>query len=195
MTTSATTATATFTKPNRPLTWLITGTSSGLGLSLTRYAQAQGHTVIATSRDPSRVPELVTEIEQRGGEWHPLDIDDPHAAEALVDSLEAAGKQIDVLVNNAGYAILGAAEQFSDDELRRQMETVYFGPSRLVRAAVPHMRRRRFGVVVNISSGAALDGRESMSAYSAAKAAFDGIFSKLKNRQSLTAGRSLAGSR
>lgn len=171
-----TTQTPTFTKPNRPLTWLITGCSSGLGLSLARTAQSNGHKVIATSRQPSRTPELVSEITQNGGEWHTLDVDSPTAASELVSKLESAGHYIDVLVNNAGYAILGAVEQFSDEELRAQMETVYFGPSRLLRAVVPRMRERRFGVIVNVSSGAGLEGRESMGAYAAAKAAMDGMF-------------------
>jgi len=169
-------AAPTFTKPNRPLTWLITGCSSGLGLSLARAAQSNGHTVIATSRQPSRTPELVTEITQNGGEWHTLDVNSLTAASELLSKLESSGHKIDVLVNNAGYAVLGAVEQFSDKELRGQMETVYFGPSRLIHAFVPGMRERRFGVVVNISSGAGLEGRESMGAYAAAKAAMDGVF-------------------
>jgi short-subunit dehydrogenase len=171
-----TTQAPTFTKPNRPLTWLITGCSSGLGLSLARTAQSNGHTVIATSRQPSRTPALVSEITQNGGEWHTLDVDSATAASKLISKLESAGYKIDVLVNNAGYAIIGAVEQFSDGELRAQMETVYFGPSRLIGAVVPGMRERQFGVVVNVSSGAGLEGRESMGAYAAAKAAMDGKF-------------------
>ncbi|KAJ5978746.1 hypothetical protein N7501_002088 [Penicillium viridicatum] len=170
-----TTQTPTFIKPNRPLTWLITGCSSGLGHSLARAAQSNGHTVLATSRQPSRTPDLVSEITQNGGEWHTLDVDNPTATSKLVSKLESAGHKIDVLVNNAGYAIIGAVEQFSDEELRAQMETMYFGPSRLIKAVVPRMRERRFGVVVNVSSGAGLEGRESMGAYAAAKAAMDGL--------------------
>ncbi|CAG7917608.1 unnamed protein product [Penicillium olsonii] len=165
----------TFTKPNRPLTWLITGCSSGLGLSIARLAQSNHQTVIATSRNPSRTPDLVNEITQNGGQWHTLDVNDQTAASELLSTLERSGHHIDVLVNNAGYAILGAVEQFSDSELRAQMETVYFGPSRLIRNFVPGMRERRFGVVVNISSGAGLEGRESMGAYAAGKAALDGL--------------------
>lgn len=58
--------------------------------------------------------------------------------------------------------------------MRKQMESLYFGPCRLIRAVVPGMRERRFGVVVNMSSGAGLEGRESMGAYAPAKAALDG---------------------
>lgn len=167
----------TFTKPNRPLTWLITGCSSGLGLSIARIALSNNQIVIATSRDPSRTPDLVAQIRQKGGEWYRLDVDDPVAASELLSKLEIERRKVDVLVNNAGYAILSAVEQFSDSELRAQMETVYFGPSRLIHEFVPGMRERRFGVVVNISSGAGLEGRESMGAYASAKAAMDGEFS------------------
>ncbi|KAJ5326855.1 hypothetical protein MYU51_001555 [Penicillium brevicompactum] len=165
----------TFTKPNRPLTWLITGCSSGLGLSIARIALSNNQIVIATSRDPSRTPDLVAEIKQKGGEWYKLDVDDPVAASELLSKLEVARCKVDVLVNNAGFAILSAVEQFSDSELRAQMETVYFGPSRLIHEFVPGMRERRFGIVVNISSGAGLEGRESMGAYASAKAAMDGL--------------------
>jgi short-subunit dehydrogenase len=166
-------STQTFTKPSRPLTWLITGCSSGLGLSLTRHIQAQGHKVIATSRQPSRTPDLVAEVQSHGGEWHSLDLNGPKAATALIHSLELSGNYIDVLVNNAGSIIFGVMEQLADEELHNQMETLYFGPSRLIHALVPYMRNRRFGVVVNISSGAALDARESMGGYAAGKAALD----------------------
>ncbi|KAF3386942.1 Fatty acyl-CoA reductase [Penicillium rolfsii] len=162
-----------FSKPSRPLTWLITGCSSGLGLALTREAQRHGHAVIATSRQPSRTPDLVAEVEAKGGEWHALDVNDLSAAGALVDKLEASGRSVDVLVNNAGYIMFGAVEQLSDEDRRGLMETMYFGPSRLIQALVPRMRERRFGIIVNISSGAALDGRDSMGGYAAAKAALD----------------------
>ncbi|KAL1978995.1 hypothetical protein VTN96DRAFT_7553 [Rasamsonia emersonii] len=165
----------THTIPKRPLTWLITGCSSGFGLSLTRIAQAHGHTVIATSRNPSRTPDLVQEVENKGGKWLQLDVDDPSRGAQVIEDLEASGQPIDVLVNNAGYSIYTAGECFTEEEVRQQMETLYFGPFRLIRAAVPHMRKRRFGVVVNFSSGAALEGRDSMGAYAASKAALDGL--------------------
>lgn len=167
-------STVTYTKPNRPLTWLITGCSSGLGLELTRQAQAHGDKVIATSRTPTRTPALVEEIQINGGEWHALDVDDPSAPKKLLATLEKSGHSIDVLVNNAGVIHFGLLEQFTDEDLQGQMETLYFGPQRLIRAVLPGMRHRRFGVIVNISSGAALDGNGSMGPYAAAKAALDG---------------------
>lgn len=174
----------TFTTPNRPLVWLITGCSSGLGLALARQVQASGHTVIATSRTPSRTPELVAEITTHPtcpGEWLKLDVDDPASTQVIAD-LETRGVAIDVLVNNAGFSIHQTVENFTEDEVRRQFETVFFGPYRLTRAVLPGMRERRFGVVVNIASGAGLEGRESMGAYAAAKAAMDGTLLFLPRR-------------
>lgn len=89
-------------------------------------------------------------------------------------SLEAAGHEIDVLVNNAGYSIYGPMETLTEEEVRSMLETLYLGPVRLIRAVLPHMRKRKYGVIVNISSGAALEGRDSMGAYAGAKAALDG---------------------
>ncbi|KAH9437564.1 hypothetical protein MCOR02_001220 [Pyricularia oryzae] len=164
-----------FTTPSRPLTFLVTGCSSGLGLALCRAIQSAGHVVVATSRNPSRTPALVAEIESAGGRWLALDVDSPDAGGRLVEGLEQGGTAIDVLINNAGWSIHQAVEQFEEAEVRDQFETVFFGPYRLVRAVLPHMRRRRFGVVVNVSSGAGLEGRESMGVYAGAKAAMDGV--------------------
>lgn len=163
-----------FTTPSRPLTWLITGCSSGFGLAIARHAQAKGHKVIATSRNPSKTPDLVQEIESNGGRWLPLDLDDRDSAN-MINDLEAEGVAIDVLVNNAGFALLQAAELITDDEVRSQFETNFFGPYRLTRAVLPYMRKRRFGIIVNISTGASLEGRDTMGIYSASKAAFDGM--------------------
>lgn len=180
-----------FVQPSRPLTWLITGTSSGLGLSLARLVQQHGHRLIATSRNPSQTPSLVAEIESRGGTWLPLDLTTGVSNEKTADttsltdliaklnegsSSSGGGICVDVLVNNAGSSILAPVECLVDDEIQQQMELLFLGPMRLVRAAVVGMRQRRFGVVVNVSSGAALGGRESMGAYAAGKAAMDGMF-------------------
>lgn len=155
-----------------PLTWFITGASTGFGLALARIAITKGHNVIATSRDPSRVPELVSEIQGKGGKWLSLDVDDKDAYR-IIDRLEAEGTAIDVLVNNAGRSLHGPAESIAEDEVRSQMETSYFGPYRLIRAVVPHMRTRRRGLILNFGSGAGVDGRDSMAPYAAGKAAMD----------------------
>ncbi|KAM6509950.1 hypothetical protein FALCPG4_017585 [Fusarium falciforme] len=119
-------------------------------------------------------PDLVSEIESKGGRWLTLDVDDPNGG-LVIENLEKEGTGIDILVNNAGWSIHGPVESFPEDEVRRQMETVYFGPYRLIRAVLPHMRQRRQGLILNIGSGAGVGGRESMGIYAAAKAAMDGL--------------------
>lgn len=174
----------TFTTPARPLVWLITGCSSGLGLALTRQVQAAGHTVLATSRNPERTPALVAEITSHPtappGQWLQLDVNDPATRHHQVISAleEEQGVAIDVLVNNAGWSLHQTVENLTEEEVRAQFETVFFGPYRLMRAVLPAMRRRRFGIIVNMSSGASLEGRESMGAYAAGKAAMDGTLSE-----------------
>lgn len=164
---------ATFNLPKRPLTWLITGCSSGFGLSLVRIAQAEGHKVIATSRNPSRTPELVAEVERNGGKWVQLDVDSPKSTQ-VVNELEKTGDQIEVLVNNAGFSTFSIIETSTDEEVCAQMESMYFGPLRLIRAVLPYMRQRKAGVIANISSGASLSGAPTMGPYAGAKAALDG---------------------
>lgn len=120
----------------------------------------------------------MAEIERAGsqhGRWIQLDVTDPDSA-SIIQKLEEdeEGGGIDVLVSNAGLSVHAVVEAFTENEVRRQMEVLYLGPFRLVRAVVPHMRRRRFGVVINMSTGAALEGRESMGTYAAGKAATDG---------------------
>lgn len=163
---------ATYTTPKRPLTWLITGSSSGFGLALARIVQANGHNLIATSRKPSATPHLVAEVESKGGQWIQLDVNDINC-DKVIDELESRGQPVDVLVNNAGYCIYNPVEAFTDGENRALMETLYFGPSRLIRAAIKYQRKRRFGIIVNMSSGAALEANPTMGPYGAGKAALD----------------------
>ncbi|KAJ4164326.1 hypothetical protein LMH87_006003 [Akanthomyces muscarius] len=172
----------TFTTPSSPLRWLITGCSSGLGLALARYAQSQGHYVITTSRSPSKTPELAAEIERDGkkhGRWVQLDVTDPDSGAVIKMLEEEDGLPIDVLVSNAAASVHTVVEAFTEDEVQKQMEVLYLGPFRLIRAAVPYMRRRRFGIMVNISTGAALEGRESMGTYASGKAATDAMIKVL----------------
>jgi len=157
-----------------PPVWLITGCSSGFGLHLALLALRSGHKVIATSRNPSKTPSLVAQVESLGGVWHRLDVCSPESKleEALRDASKVYGS-IDILVNNAAYALLGAFETISDAEARAQMESNFFGPLTLTRLLVPHMRRRRSGTIINISSTAGIEAKASRSLYSASKFALE----------------------
>lgn len=96
---------------SQPPVWFITGCSSGFGFSLARHVLKSGHRAIATSRVPSKTPELVSEIESLGGIWRPLDVTDPEADLALaIARATAVYGCIDILVNCAAYALLGAFE-------------------------------------------------------------------------------------
>ncbi|KAG4435984.1 hypothetical protein IFR05_008526 [Cadophora sp. M221] len=159
-----------------PLVWLITGCSSGFGEALTSIALKADHKVIATSRTPSRTPELVQNVEQLGGIWVPFDVSSPLPAhQSLVkEGIEKFGR-IDVLVNCAGMSVVGAVEDFSHDEAHLVMETNFFGPLKLTQAIIPHMRAQKSGTIVNISSGAGIDPLPSMGLYAASKFALEGL--------------------
>jgi NAD(P)-dependent dehydrogenase (short-subunit alcohol dehydrogenase family) len=97
--------------PTPPI-WFITGSSSGLGLALTLYALRAGHRVIATSRNPSKTPDLVTEVQALGGVWLALDLATPELDDQISKVFEVYGYVPDVVVNCAGYAAIGVCECF-----------------------------------------------------------------------------------
>lgn len=92
-----------------------------------------------------------------------------------ISQLEKSGENIDVLVNNAGFCKFAPIETATDEDIRQQFETMYLGPLRLIKAVIPLMRSRKFGLIINLSSGAAVDGNPTMGPYAGAKAALDGM--------------------
>jgi NADP-dependent 3-hydroxy acid dehydrogenase YdfG len=96
----------------RPQVWFIPGCSSGFGASVSLLALKAGHKVIATSRNPSRTPDLVRQVEELGGTWLQLDVNAQNAAQVVVNAVQIYG-QIDVLVNNAGFSLLGMLEDLT----------------------------------------------------------------------------------
>lgn len=125
---------------------LVTGGSSGIGLATVRRLGANGHTVYSASRHPTRngVPDGVTPIE--------LDVVDAAAVEAVVAKIVGDAGGIDALVNNAGDGEIAAFEDTSDDDAHRILEVNLFGPMRLAKAVVPHMRALGGGRIVNVTS-------------------------------------------
>jgi NAD(P)-dependent dehydrogenase (short-subunit alcohol dehydrogenase family) len=95
--------------PTGSRVWFITGCSSGFGLYLARTALAHGHRVIASSRDPSKTPALVEEVTSKGGLWIPFDVRSKSLREEINEVEEIHGR-IDVVVNNAGFSVMGAFE-------------------------------------------------------------------------------------
>ncbi len=168
---SITTTTATTTTATQ--TWFITGASSGFGLAFARHALAQGHRVVATARKTGALAELAACAPDRVL-VQALDVTRPGDAEKAVAAAMARFGRIDVLINNAGYGIVGALEETPANELRAVMETNFFGAIAMTQAVLPQMREQRSGAIVNISS---LGGQLSLggfSAYSASKFALEG---------------------
>jgi NAD(P)-dependent dehydrogenase (short-subunit alcohol dehydrogenase family) len=160
-------------KTNRP-TWFITGASSGLGMAFARHAITQGYSVVATARTPARLAELVASATDQVLA-QALDVTVPGDAERAVAAARSRFGRIDVLINNAGYGIVGALEETPEAEFRAQMETNFFGAVAMTRAVLPTMREQASGAIVNISS---LGGQLSFggfSAYSASKFALEGM--------------------
>jgi NAD(P)-dependent dehydrogenase (short-subunit alcohol dehydrogenase family) len=163
----STTATAT------AKTWFITGAASGFGRAFAEHALAQGHNVVATAREPGRLADLVALAPERVLAA-PLDVDAAGAAQAAVQAAVARFGRIDVLINNAGYGVVGALEETSDAELRALMNTNFFGAMAVTRAALPALRAQRSGAIVNISSLGGQLSFAGFSAYSATKFALEG---------------------
>jgi NAD(P)-dependent dehydrogenase (short-subunit alcohol dehydrogenase family) len=147
---------------------LITGASSGIGAACASRLAAAGHRVFGTTRG-------APPAEPRGVEWVAMDVRDAASVEAGVTQVLGAAGQLDVVVNNAGFGIAGAVEDTTPEDLARQLDTNLMGPLRVCRAAVPHMRERGRGRIVQISSLAGRIGVPFQSAYSASKFALEGL--------------------
>jgi NAD(P)-dependent dehydrogenase (short-subunit alcohol dehydrogenase family) len=159
--------------PETRKTWFITGAASGFGHAFAEHALAQGHNVVATARDAGRLADLVALAPDRVLAT-PLDVDVAGAAEAAVQAAVARFGRIDVLVNNAGYGVVGALEETPDAELRALMNTNFFGAMAVTRAALPVLRAQKSGAIVNISSLGGQLSFSGFSAYSASKFALEG---------------------
>ena len=146
--------------------WLITGCSSGFGRAIAESAIAAGQRVIATARDVRSIADL----EKAGScEVMTLDITD---AENVREVIAAAG-HLEVIVNNAGYGLIGAVEECSDEQIRRNVETNFFGPLNVIRAALPGLRVQKSGHIVSISAAAAISNYAGFGIYGGAKAALE----------------------
>jgi NAD(P)-dependent dehydrogenase (short-subunit alcohol dehydrogenase family) len=154
--------------------WLITGANSGFGRAITEAAVAGGDIVAATARNVSSLDDMVA-AHPGQVEALPLDVTDTAAIEALVADVTGRHGRIDVLVNNAGRSHVGAAEETTDAELRSLFEVHVFGPAALARAVLPHMRARRSGTIVQMSSMGGQMSFAGFAAYSATKFALEGM--------------------
>jgi NAD(P)-dependent dehydrogenase (short-subunit alcohol dehydrogenase family) len=154
--------------------WLITGASSGFGRALAEAVLANGDAVVGVSRTRGGLDELAANYPDRLA-IATFDITDSAGVTGSVQAAISRFGRIDVLVNNAGRAVVGAVEETTDRELRDLMELHFFAPVALVRGVLPHMRERGSGAIVQISSMGGRTSFPGVGAYSAGKFALEGI--------------------
>jgi len=146
---------------------LITGCSSGIGKALAREFARQGHRVLATARSPESLEDLKGEKIRTAR----LDVTDPASIESVVKGAMNLVGPIDIVVNNAGYALIGPVAELDLDELRTQLETNVVGVVAVTQAVVPQMVERGNGRIVNIGSVSGVTATPFSGAYCASKAA------------------------
>ena len=144
---------------------LITGASSGIGKAIAESLQEKNFTVFGTSRKP-----------QGKGTSFPLlslDVTKPDTITEAIRTIIAETGKIDVLINNAGIGITGPIEETPDEEIKKAFDTNYFGPLNVIKAVLPHMRERKQGLIINVTSIAGYMGLPFRGIYSASKGALE----------------------
>jgi NAD(P)-dependent dehydrogenase (short-subunit alcohol dehydrogenase family) len=155
-------------------TWFITGSSTGFGRLLAEQALAAGECVAATARNTDKISDLERQYPTRAKAIR-LNVTDKNEVAAAVEQAVSAFGHIDVLVNNAGYGLIAALEEASEDEIRRQVETNVHGVIHVTQAVLPHMRKQRSGHIVNISSVGGLVSTPGLGYYNLTKFAVEGM--------------------
>lgn len=155
----------------RPV-WFITGCSTGFGRELAKYVLGLGYRTVVTARNPDTLKDLANLGEAM---FLKLDVTDRSQAEAAIHAAEEKFGGIDVLVNNAGIGYFAAVEESEETQVRQMFEINVFGLCRMIHVALPGMRKRRKGFIVNFSSLAGLCGFPSVGYYNATKFAVEGL--------------------
>ena len=152
--------------------WFITGCSTGFGRELAKYVLERGYRTVVTARHPDEVADLAVEGDALVLK---LDVTNQGQIAAAIKAAEKKFGRIDVLVNNAGIGYFAAVEESEEDQVRRMFEINVFGLGRMIQAALPGMRKRRKGFIVNFSSIGGLSSFPSVGYYSATKFAVEGL--------------------
>ena len=156
---------------------IVTGSSSGIGLDTSVTLARNGFLTYATMRnlDKSSIVKAAAEKEKLPIKIVQLDVTDDQSVSNAIQTIVSETGRIDILVNNAGYGLIGAFEDLSIDEIKILYETNVFGLMRVTQAVLPIMRKRKSGIIVNVSSGAGLFGYPGGSAYVSTKFAVEGL--------------------
>jgi len=160
-------------------TWFITGCSTGLGRALAEAVLERGENAVITARDTGQLEELAKKYPGTALALA-LDVTDHGQVVTAVRQAEGIFGGIDVLVNNAGYGYRAAVEEGDPGDVQRLFATNFFGPVALIKAALPGMRVRRSGAIVNISSIGALRCPPGSGYYAASKAALEAMTASLR---------------
>ncbi len=160
-------------------TWLITGCSTGLGKSLARAVLKRGDRAVVTARRIETVSAFAEEFPETALIL-PLDVTDEKAVADTARKAKERFGGIDVLVNNAGYGYRAAVEEGSAEDGKRLFDTNFWGPVALIKAVLPDMREKHSGVIVNVSSIAALQTAPGSGYYAASKCALEGLSGGLR---------------
>jgi NAD(P)-dependent dehydrogenase (short-subunit alcohol dehydrogenase family) len=155
--------------------WFITGAGSGLGTGIAKAALRAGDRVVATGRNLEKVRNVYPGVAPENIAFVQLDVANEAQAKAAVDEAVKRFGRIDVLVNNAGYSLLGNFEQMTTAEIQQQFAPNFYGVVHGMQAALPVMRRQRSGHIINISSVAGVVGLKHCAAYAATKFAVEGL--------------------
>lgn len=158
--------------------WFITGTSSGIGRELAEEALAQGYRVVATSRKPEVLKDLVEKYPETALAVK-LDVTNKEDVKNSLNEAIDKFERIDVVVNNAGYGLIGAIEEPEDEQIRQQFETNVFGVLNVLRGVLPTFRSQKSGHIINVSSGLGFFAYPSYGYYSATKFALQGLSESL----------------
>tara|TARA_R110000868_G_scaffold822_1_gene6089 strand:+ start:13842 stop:14729 length:888 start_codon:yes stop_codon:yes gene_type:complete len=154
--------------------WFITGSSRGLGRNLTEAVLESGDKVVATARDVSQLNDLIARFKDQILPIA-LDVNNYEQVYKAVDTAIQHFGKIDVLVNNAGFGIIGAAEAYTNEQVRSQLETNLYAPIEITRAVLPYMRKQRSGRILQISSIGGRVGNPGLTMYQAAKFGLSGF--------------------
>lgn len=164
---------------NENKVWFITGTSTGFGRIFAEKAAEHGYCVAATARRAEALDDLVDRFPERVKAFE-LDVTQPDQVAETVEAAFNAFGRIDVLVNNAGYPLVGALEEFNRDQMRRNFETNFWGTVSVTRAVLPIMRDQQSGHIFNISAIAGFFSEVGFSIYGASKAAVEAVSESLR---------------
>ncbi|BDR54210.1 short-chain dehydrogenase/reductase [Bombiscardovia apis] len=155
-------------------TWLITGISSGFGREMAQQLLAAGHTVVGTVRKIDAIADLQAQYPDTL-DAQILDVTDVEAVHQVVGQAFERHSKIDVVVNNAGYGLFGAAEELSDEQIDQILSTNLLGSIQVIRTALPHLRQQASGAIIQISSYGGQVAYPGNSMYHASKFGIEGF--------------------